>query len=79
MANFRSIKFFCRAQLLCFSLVLFLTRSAYSQTDSPAQTEASFQPPSVSIEEIVVVSQQTFSTSQDAVRPRRGGALCRVQ
>lgn len=60
MANFRSIKFFYRAQLLCFSLVLFLARSAYSQSDSPAQTEASFQPPSVSIEEIVVVSQQTF-------------------
>jgi hypothetical protein len=40
--------------------VLFLTRSAYSHSDSPAQTEASFQPPSVSIEEIVVVSQQTF-------------------
>lgn len=40
--------------------MLFLTRSAYSHSDSPAQTEASFQPPSVSIEEIVVVSQQTF-------------------
>ena len=60
MANSLSIKFFPCAQLLYFSFVLIFTRSAYSQTDSPVLAEAAFQPPSVSIEEIVVVSQQTF-------------------
>lgn len=60
MANSLSIKFFPCAQLLCFSFVLIFTRSAYSQTDSPVLAEAAFQPPSVSIEEIVVVSQQTL-------------------
>lgn len=60
MSHFRSITFFLSAQFLCLTLILFLSRPAYSQIDSPARPESAFEPPSVSIEEIVVVSQQTF-------------------